>query len=59
MYELKRIQPRNRLGDNGVSEVMQHPYFDNISFADLRSAKPPYNFDKRNFKFFEQSQNEH
>ncbi|CAD8084997.1 unnamed protein product [Paramecium sonneborni] len=51
---LLEIDPQQRLQGNQLKE---HTFFEDINFDELRSVKPPYNFDSQTSRYFEQFTN--
>lgn len=47
---LLTLDPKNRLGTNGVEEVKNHPFFDGINWDDLDSLAPPFKPDSYLFE---------
>ena len=56
--------PDKRLGYNGIKEIMQHPFFNNFDWDNIRKNKPPFipqldsDFDTKYFDKFEEDKNE-
>ena len=54
--------PSDRLGRNGVEEIMTHPFFQDVEWMELRRQRPPYvpevrsDTDTRHFDKFEEDE---
>ncbi|CAD8205542.1 unnamed protein product [Paramecium octaurelia] len=57
LQQLLVVDPKKRLGfyQDGY-EIMQHAFFETINFQEmaLQKAKPPYEFDKKELKYFDE-----
>ncbi|CAK61013.1 unnamed protein product (macronuclear) [Paramecium tetraurelia] len=57
LQQLLVVDPKKRLGfyQDGY-EIMQHSFFETINFQEmaLQKAKPPYEFDKKELKYFDE-----
>ncbi|CAD8112833.1 unnamed protein product [Paramecium sonneborni] len=57
LQQLLVVDPKKRLGfEQDGYEIMQHNFFRSINFQDLalRKTKPPYEFDKKELKYFDE-----
>ncbi|KAM3136779.1 hypothetical protein pb186bvf_011038 [Paramecium bursaria] len=57
LQELLVLDPKKRLGSqNDGFDIMEHEFFSDIKFEDIvnKKIKPPYEFDQKDLKFFDQ-----